>query len=262
MRNRSGAVPRGAACGSPRRCLAYERVTEAKMIDFHTHILPGIDDGSKDTAMTEAMIDLERGQGITHICATPHFYAFRRTVDEFLDRRDMAFVKICRRLRFNGMRIHRGAEVYYFGGMGRSDQIPRLCLQGTEVLLLEMPFAQWNRDVHRDVEDLIFRQHLTVVLAHVERYAGIQKDKTVWDEILDMPLYVQLNGESLLKHSKSRKFCMKMIGERDKILLGSDCHNLTYRAPNMDQAMEAVRSRAGAKRAERMQQQAAQLMGL
>lgn len=45
------------------------------MIDFHTHILPGIDDGSRSVEMTMQMLNAETEQGVTGIVATPHFYA-------------------------------------------------------------------------------------------------------------------------------------------------------------------------------------------
>jgi protein-tyrosine phosphatase len=57
------------------------------MIDFHTHILPGIDDGSKNIEMTMEMLEEEARQGVTEICATPHFYAHRMSFDSFLEKR-------------------------------------------------------------------------------------------------------------------------------------------------------------------------------
>ena len=45
------------------------------MIDFHSHILPEMDDGSKDAKMSLAMLQMEREQGVTEVVFTPHFYA-------------------------------------------------------------------------------------------------------------------------------------------------------------------------------------------
>ena len=61
------------------------------MIDFHTHILPGIDDGSRDIRMTEQMLEKEAAMGVTHIYATPHFYAHRANVTRFLEKREKRF---------------------------------------------------------------------------------------------------------------------------------------------------------------------------
>ena len=54
------------------------------LIDFHSHILPGIDDGSRSTAQSLDMMKLELDQGIGRIVVTPHFYADRISVDKFL----------------------------------------------------------------------------------------------------------------------------------------------------------------------------------
>ena len=148
------------------------------LVDFHTHILPGIDDGSRDIDMTLRMLEAEMQQGVSHICATPHFYAHRRSIDFFLERRNKALAKVNDVLADHPelQRITPGAEVYYFAGMGRAEGLQELCLEGTDLLLLEMPFDQWNRDMLRDVDDIIHRRQLRVVLAHVERYERLQRD--------------------------------------------------------------------------------------
>ena len=102
------------------------------MIDFHTHILPGIDDGSRDIEMTAKMLEMEREQGVTYIYATPHFYAHRRSVQSFLDRREGALLQVRELLARHPElpEISAGAEVYYFTGMGRAEQLPELCIEG------------------------------------------------------------------------------------------------------------------------------------
>ena len=58
------------------------------MIDVHCHILPGIDDGSRNTEESKALISEEMNQGINTIIFTPHFYAGKDSVENFLDRRE------------------------------------------------------------------------------------------------------------------------------------------------------------------------------
>ena len=97
------------------------------MIDFHTHILPGIDDGSRNGEMTREMLEEERRQGVTLIAATPHFYASRMSVDGFLARRAAALE------RTEGLRAESpeplpglvvGAEVLYFPTYGETGSLP------------------------------------------------------------------------------------------------------------------------------------------
>ena len=225
------------------------------MTDFHTHILPGIDDGSRDIEMTERMLEAELAQGVSHICATPHFYAHRRSIQQFLERREGALAQVRALLerRPELPRVTAGAEVYYFSGMGRAEDIRKLCLAGTDILLLEMPFGQWHGDQVRDVRDILRRQHLRVVLAHIERYEQMQKDRSAWDEILSMPLTIQMNSGSFISSGFRRhtqKFCLGMLEGYDKCIIGSDCHNLSDRAPDMLQARKVIEKKAGRERLE------------
>ena len=227
------------------------------MIDFHTHILPGIDDGSIDMDMTEKMLCMERDQGVSHIYATPHFYAHRRSVDRFLERRAGALsrVKTLLHERQDLPQITAGAEVYYFSGIGRAEQLSELCIEGTDILLLEMPFSQWHRDMLRDVKDILDKRHLRIVLAHVERYEHLQKDSYVWNEIMEMPLTIQMNADSFItsltsgRHARrAAKFCMRTLEEKNNCIIGTDCHNLTDRAPNLAGARRAIEKKLGAER--------------
>ena len=63
------------------------------MIDFHTHILPNVDDGSKGVEESTLMLTRLFEQGVNKVIATPHFYANDESVDEFLLRRNAAFEK-------------------------------------------------------------------------------------------------------------------------------------------------------------------------
>lgn len=225
------------------------------MIDLHTHILPGIDDGSKDIRMTEQMLEEEVRQGVDVVLATPHFYAHRRSIPQFLERRQAAYEEVKESLlasRDDLPKVAAGAEVYYFTGVGRAKELPELCYEGTDILLLEMPFTQWTKEVYEDVREILYRQHLTVVLAHVERYLQFQKDKSIFERTLDLPLHIQLNAEDLLERGKKRRWCLKQIKERDNILLASDCHNLNDRSPNLAGAMAVVEKKAGAQAAARL----------
>ena len=130
------------------------------MIDFHSHILPGIDDGSQTVNETVEMLRMEKQQGCVKVIATPHFYADYDSAGRFLDKRAEALHKVqALREQEDWMpEIQAGAEVYFFSGIGRADILPRLCVEGTSLLLLEMPFAQWTRDMAREVQDIIKKQ--------------------------------------------------------------------------------------------------------
>ena len=96
------------------------------MIDFHSHILPGIDDGSRNVKMSLGMIEELSRQGVDTICATSHFYVTQRTPEHFLERRQEAYELLEPVLPDNAPRILLGAEVLYFPGISRLESLPSL----------------------------------------------------------------------------------------------------------------------------------------
>ena len=206
--------------------------------------------------MTEKMLRMEQAMGVSHIYATPHFYAHRRSIEYFLERRNRALEKTKELLAEEpGLpQIIAGAEVYYFSGIGRAKQLEDLCIEGTNILLLELPFAQWHSDITKDVSELMDRRGLHIVLAHLERYEHFQKSRHVWDRLLDMPLTIQLNCEdiidagSIFRRNPMHKTSMELLSRYDEVIIGSDCHNLTDRKPNLADARTAIEKKCGAER--------------
>lgn len=220
---------------------------KCRRIDFHSHILPGIDDGSKNVDMSLEMLKMERQQGIDCVIASPHFYAERDAVDDFFKRRISSAERLARAEAEYGKALPElfyGAEVCYFTGIGKASVMPRLCIGETSCLLLEMPFCQWETEMYTNVKELIERQKLQIILAHIERYISFQKDRTVWTEIMSLPLYKQMNAGPFL-HWKTRRKSLRLLEEAGLVLLGSDCHNTQSRRPNLGEGRALIESRLG-----------------
>ena len=81
-------------------------------IDFHTHILPGIDDGSRNVEMSLRMLAAQREQQVDEIVATPHFYAQKDSVEEFLLRRQCSYEKLKTKMAETNLdqKLHLAAE--------------------------------------------------------------------------------------------------------------------------------------------------------
>ena len=224
------------------------------VIDFHTHVLPGIDDGSRDSEMTEALLAEEARQGVDFIVATPHFYANRTSIDRFLQKRDAALARTVELSAGKAFpRLAVGAEVYYFPGIGKAKDISRTAVNG-RTLLLEMPFEQWKDGMLRDVNDLR-DQGLTVVLAHIERYPEFQSKKDVWDKLMASPVVKQINASSFLKQgglaglirgNRKASFALSFLQDHPETIIGTDCHNMEGRRPKLQEAREAIRRALGA----------------
>ena len=213
------------------------------MIDFHSHILPGIDDGSKSSDMSLRMISALADQGVDTIAATSHYYATDRTPERFLQRRSEAFERIKGKLPEESPKILLGAEVLYFPGISRMDELPELCLEGTKLLLLEMPFTTWTENMVREVNELSHASPCTIMLAHIERYY-FKQPASVWDDLLNHGVLMQANADFFLPFATRRK-ALRLLREGRIHLLGSDCHNTTSRAPHMAEARETIRRRLG-----------------
>lgn len=208
------------------------------MIDFHSHILPGIDDGSRDVATSLLMLNALKRQGADTVCATSHFYATQRSVDRFLYRRQQAWDSLQEVLPQDAPRILLGAEVLYFPGISRMDELPELCLEGTNLLLLEMPFEPWTAHCTQEVRELARQGNVQILMAHIERYFYYQPID-VWDEFLDLGILMQSNAEFFLSF-KTRRKAMKLLENGYIHLLGSDAHNMSSRAPRLELARTRI----------------------
>lgn len=229
------------------------------MVDFHMHVLPGMDDGSKSVDISLAMLDASAKQGIDTVCATSHFYASENTPSRFLERRADALERLMEAAeeRDDLPRIRLGAEVFYFGGISAIDELDQLCLEGTSLLLLEMPFVRWTDRMLHEVQAIRSRG-LQPVAAHIERYLHIQPRKTM-DHFFDLGVFIQCNGEFFLTRRTARK-ALNMLQKGQIQFLGSDAHNLSSRAPNLGEALAFIERKLGDETVYRLEDDAAYLL--
>ena len=201
------------------------------MIDFHSHILPGIDDGSPDPATSLRMLAEMNRQGIDTVVATSHFYANRRTPEHFLFRRLEAWEALSSRLPSDSPKILLGAEVLYFPGISVAEEVRSLCLEGTPFLLVEPPMMPWTDTMLDEIELCGVNLRCVPVLAHVDRYMRLLRDGTLIDRALRRRLLVQVNASFFLHRGL----------EQGKIhFLGSDAHDIADRPPNIAWAADVI----------------------
>lgn len=213
------------------------------MIDFHSHILPQIDDGSQSLEESSRLLRELAAQKVDLVALTSHFYAHERTPAQFLERRQQAYERLQTVLADDMPRVKLGAEVLYFRGITRMQELPSLRLQGTRLLLLEMPFAAWSDGEVREVIDLSHDPDFVVLLAHIERYMKYQK-ADVWDRLLSEGVMMQSNAGFFLPFLSQRR-AVRMVREGRIHVLGTDCHNMTSRQPRMNEAVQVLRKHLG-----------------
>lgn len=223
------------------------------MIDFHMHVLPGIDDGSKDVATSVKMLRASAAYGIDMVCATSHFYAHDNSIGKFLARRQAAYGRLMDAVAGrNGLpAIRLGAEVLFFTGISTVDDLEELCLEGTNLLLLEMPFIRWTEHMLREVEAIRLRG-LQPVAAHIERYMPIQPRRLL-NNFFGLGTLIQCNA-SFFTSRRTARHALGMLRREEIHFLGSDAHNMEGRAPNLGAALAVIEKKLGPEALDRLTQ--------
>ena len=220
-------------------------IQNKKLIDLHTHILPGIDDGSRDARTSLLMLREEYAQGVGMVVLTPHFYAGAWTPAQFLEKREQALQTL--RCAMNDEdtgafpELILGAEVLYFEGMSVSPELRDLCISGTDLLLLEMPYGAWSERMLLEVAGIHEKQGILPIIAHLDRYAGRGYRPK---EMLGMDVVIQLNAASVLNRRLSG-WTLKLIKSGQAKLVASDCHNMDDRAPMLGKALRKIEKKLG-----------------
>lgn len=187
--------------------------------DFHTHILPGADHGSSGAADTEAeMRELsEFGAGIA--VATPHFYPAKTNISKFRRIRASAAAEFERIRRPEWCPTCLGAEVAVCPHLERMPELDELCIIGTSVMLLEMPFSRWDDDI-LDTVTAIRSAGFTVIFAHLDRY-----DPEAAEALFSLGMKGQLNLSSIgTRMPWKRKRLLGWVDNGDIVAIGSDIH--------------------------------------
>ena len=192
------------------------------IVDFHSHILPEVDHGSDSVETSLFQLECAKKQGICKIIATPHFYPHQHNVDEFIKRRDSAYLKL--RPYISDVRIKLGAEVLLYPGLENMAGLDKLCIYQTKTLLLELPFTPLSDEYYESVA-AIKSKGIDVVLAHPDRYSV----DTIERMIL-LGARLQLNASSLFGFKKNKKAYLRWIESGNVVALGSDIHGKDKRA--------------------------------
>ena len=224
------------------------------MIDFHSHILPGVDHGSKNLEEAKSQLSLVRESGVEAIVATSHFYPHIHNLEDFLLRVDAA-VKDIETLKdkYQGLRVYLGAEVLVCEMLDKMPDLERLCIRGTNVLLLEMPSTgKWDRYI-QTVENIIENGY-TVVLAHIDRYLSAYEDGI--RKLLRLGAKAQINADSL-RSIFERKKLIPYIENGAVYAVGSDLHGANKKDYK---AFVAVEKKIGAENFEAIQRRSTRLL--
>lgn len=216
--------------------------------DVHSHTLPDVDDGSRSVNMTRQMLEIEMSQGVTHVVATPHFTAWRYSIDTFLERRAGGVERLQKFYSENPElphpELYLGAEVGFFEGISRIPFFDELTVKGTNTLLIEMPWNDEWKDKYVDEVIAVQKMGYKVYLAHIERYLGDKKNIGRIERMRDAGIHAHINAGSLLKKPGGARLA-KHYSSGLADMLASDTHNLEMRKPNVGPGRELIAKKCG-----------------
>jgi len=201
------------------------------MLDFHNHLMPGVDDGAADIAESRDGLRVLQSHGVHRIVTTPHLRASltRRPADlaRALDKLDEAWAALesLAEAEFPDLRIDRGVELMLDVPRPVLDD-PRVRLDGTSFVLVEFPFMRIPPQSANAVRD-IARGGVTPVIAHPERYDGMSSNYALVEDWKDAGAVIQVNSGSLLGYYGSRVERLAWLMLRDGLAdyLSSDYHS-------------------------------------
>lgn len=188
-------------------------------IDFHAHILPRCDHGCDGWKTARRQLRLAHEAGVEVICATSHFYGHQLSVETFLEKRQRGFEQLKETAPGSCPRVLLGAEVLAFEGIERLPDLDKLRLQGTKILLLEMPFSRWSDELLDSVEAISEDDRFRIVLAHVDRY-----DRREVEKLFRLSrVRGQINVDNLKKRL-GKGYLREWAREGLIVAVGSDLH--------------------------------------
>ncbi len=212
------------------------------MIDFHSHMLPGIDDGAQDVETSLKMLSVSKENGVDTVLLTPHCHPrSQEHIDAFLERRDSAFKTLSSEIKKQEFpKILPASEIRIYADFHKYKRLEELCISGTNYILLEMPYELWKDYAFEEIYQLT-RLGFKPIMAHLDRFLDQQKH---FREIFSLGSLVQMNTSAFLE-TATRKKMAKFFETGHIHVLGSDTHNLDDRPPDMAEAYDVIARKFG-----------------
>lgn len=196
------------------------------MIDIHSHLIPGVDDGSKSVEDTFEMFNEAIKVGFTDIILTSHYLTdyYEPKTEELIfwkDKLQEVLDKSNKKLK-----LHSGMEVYI------SEEINKLIKENKLLMLANSKYILIELPMSTDVKYLdhimyvLESMGIKFILAHPERYKSIQKNPSLVQEYIEKGCLIQCNYGSILgQYGKEAKKTIKTLLKKDLVhFMGSDCH--------------------------------------
>ena len=225
-------------------------------IDIHTHIIPGVDDGSDSIEQTMRMLNQAYEEGIRAIIATPHYgivnYGYSDKEAMEVLRRVISRAKA----DYPEIKFVMGNEIYYSQGITEDivDGKAR-CLGNSSYVLVEFSTEVEYETIKKAIEEFTFNGFKPII-AHLERYECLKNNIEAVEEIVEIGAYVQLNCRSItgsgFELEKRKKWCRRLLEKGLVHFIASDCHDDDLRKPAFKDAVRIMKKYIGEEKTRRI----------
>jgi protein-tyrosine phosphatase len=211
-------------------------------IDIHSHILPGVDDGSFSMEETMEMLRIAGNEGITTIIATPHYAVGSKnmTIEELINIRNQV-QETAKRLGLN-YDILLGNEIFYSESVLEDVILGKaMTLADSRYVLIEFGVREHFKTIYHGLQEFVLAGYAPV-LAHVERYNCLVKREDLMKELIKLGSYIQMNSVSLGGRfwNTEAAYHRRLVNKGLVHFIGTDCHNAKLRPPLIEDAYKAV----------------------
>lgn len=217
------------------------------MFDMHIHIIPDIDDGSKNVETSKTMLKIAVDNGTTHIVATPHVIE-----GDWLPSWEL-ITDSCEELKQLASQLGLNLNIYPGGEIAMNMDILEIikqpgpyCMNGGRYLLVELPAAEIP-DFADDFFFTLQARGITPIIAHPERHPVIARSPHRLAEWINKGILTQLNCTSLIGKMGERTMKTAEILVRNEMVyfFGSDAHGIRTRNPNLTQGVLKLKAMVG-----------------
>lgn len=206
------------------------------MIDFHCHILPGIDDGARNMNQAVTLCRIATENNISKSIVTPHL-VHPEEVEDFIKLRDRRMDELRAELDRNSieLELYPAAEVFVNDDIFYAPKLDGVTINGSRYILIEFDFRGLNINRLIKYTNEFVERGYRPIIAHPERYIFMQRDYDIVNHLADIGVMFQLNSASLAGYMgmEAKELSYAMAANSLAQFIGTDAHSVEHRPTNL-----------------------------